>query len=151
MLMTELSDLFQDFPVINFDSKKRCIINLISRRYPNNQALLSLLNRLYKSDTIVHPSDYPLSDDFIEKINAETNEVKLELLIKERLEEQHRELTKDYLHKVNQIKEQYMIFENYWENYLRGSVNTTDKLGENIDTDEIYKLIKELKGKINSI
>ncbi|WP_460267590.1 hypothetical protein, partial [Bacillus luti] len=63
--MAELSEVFKDFPIINFDTKKQHLLNIVSKRYPNNTKLHEMVRKFQKSKTVVSPYEFPLSDDFI--------------------------------------------------------------------------------------
>ncbi|MGG2028703.1 hypothetical protein AB1282_23645 [Gottfriedia sp. S16(2024)] len=151
--MAELTDILKDFPIINFESKKQYLLNELLKRYLNNIKLLELVTQFKKSNTIVSPNDYPLLNEFVNTlyIALDSDEDKVELLLKEKLEEQNRELKKDYDYKISSILNQYERFISLLENYDKELTNTSNHLGRNINTQSIINLARKLKIELKSI
>ncbi|KQL33498.1 hypothetical protein AN960_20690 [Bacillus sp. FJAT-25509] len=151
--MGELTNMLKDFPIINFESKKQYLLKEISKRYPNNIKLLELVNQFRKSNTIVFPNDYPLSNEFVNTLYIALNsdEGTIELLLKEKLDEQNKELKEDYDYKINSILNHYERFISLLEAYDNELAITSNHLGRKINTQTIIDLARKLKIELKSI
>lgn len=151
IILVNLSDIFKDLPIINFESKKQYLIAELSQRYPDKIEMHKMVDNFQKSNTIVHPYDFPLSDDFIDAINTASDEESVELLIKMRLEEQHKVLKEDYTSRYNMVIRQYEVFIHHWHIFEQYLVKNSKQMNVDIEIGEVVRLIDELQNEIKRI
>lgn len=151
IILAELSEVFKDFPIINFDTKKQHLLNIVSKRYPNNTKLHEMVRKFQKSKTVVSPYEFPLSDDFIDTINSTFDEQDIEILIQRRLDDQYEELKKDYDYRINAVSSQYNNFVRIWEVYENDLKLISKQIGDEIKTEAINQLITKLKDELDLI
>lgn len=150
-VLSNLEDIFKNLPILNFDSKKQYLVQELSTRFPNNEKLIELVHAFQKSKTIVHPYDFPLSDDFIDKVYATTDEKRIESLLQARIEEQNNQLENDYTYRANLILNQYERFSHEWNRYEQDLTYFSAQIGKTIDTKEVSRLMIALQEELKSI